>query len=61
MNKRKTGPETTVGVTAVGGALGILIVWILKSVGVEVPDTVAGAIATLSAAILGWFVPVSNE
>lgn len=61
MKERKSGPETTVGITAVGGALGILIVWILKVSGIEVPDTVAGAIATLSAAILGWFVPMPNK
>lgn len=51
------GPDTTVGTAAVGGAVGVIIVWILTMFGIVVPDTVAGAIATLSAVAFGWVSP----
>jgi hypothetical protein len=51
------GPDTTVGTAAIGGAVGVIIVWILTMFGIVVPDTVAGAIATLSAVIFGWISP----
>lgn len=53
------GPNTTVGTAAVGGAVGVIIVWILGLFGLVVPDTVAGAIATLSAVVFGWVSPHS--
>ena len=54
---KKHGPTTTVGATALGGAMGTILVWILSLSGIIVPDTVAGAIATVCAALFGWFVP----
>jgi hypothetical protein len=51
------GPDTTVGTAAIGGAVGIIVVWVLGLFGILVPDTVAGAIATLSAVIFGWVAP----
>jgi hypothetical protein len=54
---KKHGPSTTVGATAVGGSIGTILVWILTLTGLVVPDTVAAAIATLCAAVFGWFVP----
>ena len=58
MNKEpKSGPSTTVGATALGGAIATIVIWILTITGIVVPDTVAAAIATLCAAIFGWFVP----
>ena len=51
------GPNTTVRTAAIGGAMGVVIVWILTLFGIVVPDTVAGAIATLCAVLLGWVVP----
>lgn len=51
------GPDTTVGTAAIGGALGVIIVWILTLTGIEVPDTVGAAISTLCAVIFGWIVP----
>lgn len=57
MNKKKSGPNTTVGATALGGAIGTIIIWVLSISGIIVPDTVAAAIATVCAAVFGWFVP----
>jgi hypothetical protein len=51
------GPDTTVGTAAIGGAVGVIVVWILGLCGILVPDTVAGAIATLSAVVFGWVMP----
>jgi hypothetical protein len=51
------GPDTTVGTAAIGGAVGVIIVWVLGMFGIVVPDTVAGAIATLSAVVFGWIAP----
>jgi len=55
--KKRNGPRTTVGATAVGGAIGTILIWIITLTGVFVPDTVAAAIATLCAAVFGWFFP----
>lgn len=57
MNDNKSGPRTTVGATALGGAIGTIIIWIITMFGIVVPDTVAAAIATICAAVFGWFVP----
>jgi len=57
MKENKSGPTTTVGATALGGLIATITIWILMLVGIEVPDTVAAAIATLCAAVFGWFVP----
>lgn len=57
MNTKKSGPNTTVGATALGGAIGTIIIWVLSISGIIVPDTVAAAIATVCAAVFGWFVP----
>lgn len=57
MNTKKSGPNTTVGATALGGAIGTIIIWVLSMSGIIVPDTVAAAIATVCAAVFGWFVP----
>jgi|APGre2960657468_1045069.scaffolds.fasta_scaffold09213_8 hypothetical protein len=53
------GPKTNVGITALGGSLGAILVWVLTLVGLSVPDTVGAAIATACAIILGWVVPSS--
>jgi hypothetical protein len=55
------GPNTTIRTAAIGGAMGVVIVWILTMFGIVVPDTVAGAIATLCAVSLGWIVPVKAK
>lgn len=51
------GPDTTVGTAAIGGAIGVIAIWILGMCGILVPDTVAAAISTLAAVIVGWIVP----
>jgi len=50
-------PDTTVGTAAIGGAVGVIVVWVLSLCGIVVPDTVAGAIATLTAVVFGWLTP----
>lgn len=51
------GPNTTVSVAAVGGAIGVIVVWVFSLFGIVVPDTVAAAIATLFAVIFGYIGP----
>jgi hypothetical protein len=46
---------------AIGGALGIIVVWILESLGVDVPSEVGAAISTVIGATLGWLVPAAKE
>jgi hypothetical protein len=53
------GPTTSVGATALGGALGTIAVWVISELGLTVPDTVGAAIATVFAIVLGWLVPPS--
>ena len=52
------------GGSGLGAALGILIVWGITSTGVEVPETVNGAIAVIVTAIVAgvttWLAP-ANE
>lgn len=53
------GPKTNVGATALGGSIGAIFVWILTLLGLQVPDTVGAAIATVFAVVLGWIVPAN--
>ena len=57
--KTMASPKTTVGVTVLGGAVGTIVVWMLNLFGLVVPDNVAAAIATIFAALFGWFLPES--
>lgn len=60
MSKKKVAsPKTTVGFTVLGGAVGTIVVWIMNLFGLLVPDNVAAAIATIFAALFGWFLPES--
>ena len=44
----------------VGGALGVIIVWVLTAFGgVEVPNEIAGATTTLCSAGLTYFFPAN--
>ena len=53
MNVKK--PTRTVNATALGGALGIIVVWLISFI-VDVPGEVAAAISTVMATLTGWFV-----
>jgi hypothetical protein len=47
---------------ALGGALGIILVWILSGpAGLDVPPEVGAAISTVTGAALGWLVPESQQ
>lgn len=50
-------PSTKVATGTVGGALAILIVWIVGTLGVEMPAEVGTAIGVLTTAFLAWLVP----
>ena len=47
-------PVPKVTAAAVGGAVGIIVVWILGLFGVTVPAEVAGAISTVLSFAGGW-------
>lgn len=40
-----------------GGALGILVVWLISLTGTDVPAEVGGAFSTVFGGLLGYFVP----
>ena len=46
---------------AVGGAVGIVITWILVSAGLDVSPEVGGAISTIAGFTVGWLVPATND
>ena len=43
-----------IGISGTAGALGILVVWGLSTMSVEVPTEVAQAISTLIASLFTW-------
>jgi len=49
-------PTSKVSAAGLGGALGILAVWILGS-WVDVPKEAAAAIATVTSFASGWLIP----
>ena len=48
--------QRKVQAAGLGGALGIITVWLI-SFGVDVPGEVAAAISTVLSVAVGWFVP----
>ena len=50
----KSQIHSKVGGAGIGGALSIIIVWLLKSHGYTIPTDVAGAITTLMAVAVAW-------
>ena len=49
-------PSNKVSAAGLGGAFGILTVWVL-GFAVDVPPEAAAAISTVAAAVTGWLVP----
>lgn len=43
--------------SVLGGALGILVVWLISLTGTDVPAEVGGAFSTVFGGLLGYFVP----
>lgn len=48
------GNKTTVGTTALGGALAAIIVWIIVANGIDVPGQIGAAIAVVCGSVLGF-------
>ncbi len=52
--EKRVSNKTTVTAAALGGALGVIITWLVGPVaGVDVPATVGAAIATVCTALVG--------
>lgn len=47
-------PTPKVAAAGAGGALAVVMVWMLSLVGISVPGEVGAAIATLGAYVAGW-------
>jgi putative flippase GtrA len=54
-------PQTKVVVGGIGGAAATIVVWILTSAGLEVPDAVATAIGALATAGLAYLIPQGGQ
>jgi putative flippase GtrA len=55
-------PRAKVVAGGLGGALGVIVVWLLTTYGnVEVPAEVAAAIATIFSIVLGYITPEAPE
>ena len=51
------GPNTNVIATGVGGAIATIVAWLTQVVGAPMPPTVAAAVATIAAVVIGWVRP----
>ena len=49
--------DRKVQAATLGGALGVIITWVLVTLGLDVPAEVGAAISTACAAVAGFFVP----
>ncbi len=54
-------PEKKVTAATLAGAVATILVWILHLAGVDVPSEVAAAIATVLAAVAGYFAPHTHR
>lgn len=55
-------PTRKVQVGVLGGAIGVIITWILSSgAGMDVPAEVGGAISTVCGGVLAWLVPEKDQ
>lgn len=52
---RPERPTRKVTASAAGGALGIIVAWVLGELGLDVPGEVGGALSTLGAFAGGYF------
>jgi hypothetical protein len=53
--------SSKVQASAIAAAVGVILVWLLKTyAGVDVPDAVQAAGVLILAAIIGWIVPETN-
>ncbi|QIZ36354.1 hypothetical protein [Saccharopolyspora sp. ASAGF58] len=50
-------PQTKVAASGIGGALAIIVVWLIASLGVEMPEAVATAIGALITTGVGYLTP----
>jgi len=54
-------PSRKVSVGALGGALGIVITWVITLFGVDVPAPVGAAISTLCGSAAAYIVPEKDQ
>lgn len=52
----KISPTTKVAGAGAGGTLGVVVVWFLSLVGVDVPTEVAVALGSLLSTLVAWLV-----
>lgn len=54
-------PQRKVNAGVLGGALGIILSWILTTRGVDVPALVGGAFSTFFGGLLAYLVPGASQ